>query len=564
MGQCPCLADKPKNQETPGNNKETGKEVKTPKAENASEDKDQPPPSTASMGTTEPSEEYLKQKIASYTTFPKDDYQFMEKLGEGSFGHVYRVRRKSDNEMIACKVIDYSKFGVKALENIREEVKALKKLKHKNICTFYGNYQHPPERVYILMEMCTGGELYDRMVADNKTVKLTENIVSDYIKQILDVLSYIHGLGIVHCDLKPENCIFVSRDSHELRVFDFGFAQQRKSVGTFGKLQGTPMYIAPEALKKQYTETFDMWSVGIMTFEMLHGYAPFQANNPMRIIKKAAKGFNPIDKPSKGPHFNSKIKISSNAKSFITSLLKLKPSERITANEALQHPWITEDETFLVDNSVVQQLDHFARLHVIQKCMIPFMLEEAKKMNQFLLDKLAKTFEKFDSDQSGEIDFQEFIALIAQVEEKTRSKEENLGAFQSIDTDGSGQISKEEFLQWYAWEYVSKQDERFWNLIETFDENGDGYITLDEINSKLLSNPSTKDFVDSPAMQGFHALFKDEEKIDIKELCEIIKMADQFDSDDTGNNMKEALQDLRNEPSGGFDETLKIKASSEN
>lgn len=553
MGQCPFCGSAPREPKDHGSAKKEQPQEKTkqqPKQQPKQQTKAKPKETKGK--SEEETVADLIQALKQYDKFPGKDFDFKEKLGEGSFGHVFRVIRKSDNQEMACKIIDYSKFGKKALQNIGEEVKALKKLKHKYINEFYGAYHCDPQRIYFLMEICRGGELYDRMVKDNKVIKLTENIVSGYVKQILEVLEYIHSLGIVHCDLKPENCIFVSPNSHELRVFDFGFAQQRRSHMTFAKLQGTPMYIAPEALKKEYTENFDMWSVGIMTFEMLHGYAPFQANNPMRIIKKAAKGFNPIEKPRRGPHFNSKLRISPNAKSFITSLLKLVPSQRLTAGEALQHPWINDEDHFPLDSAVVSQLDKFSRLHDIQKIMLPFMLEEARKMNKFLLDKLAKTFEQFDTDGSGDIDFDEFCTLLKEIEEQKKTEQEYLTTFKSIDTDASGRIDKDEFLQWYAWEYVSKQDERFWDLIQSFDNDGDGFITLDEIIMKLESSEQTRKYVDSPMMQGFRKLFETEEKVDIKELAEIIKQADKFEEDDhhPEKSMKVALNSIRGlEPS---------------
>jgi len=483
------------------------------------------------------------EDLAKLEEFKKENFDFKEELGKGGFGTVHRVVEKATGLEMACKIIECTEYEEEDFENLCSELTILQRIEYKGLPKVYGVYGWE-NCVVVNMELLLGGHLYTRMKIDGEAKMLTEVEVVRYVKQICETLMFIHNQGIVHCDLKPDNIALVSEDSDEIKILDFGLSQIRQTNGRCFKLQGTPKYIAPEALgKRGYTETFDMWSLGVITFEMLHGYTPFACKkkkkltqvNPQYILMRAARGFQNVTRRGRGPHFNDKIDISDNAKDFIVHLIMKDQTKRLTAKEALLHPWMDEHlaDTHHLLSAVPGKLHEYQKLNKIQSCIMPFMLEEVKKLNAFLLDKLKKTFEEIDEDGSGELDFDEFVKVLkctGQVDDK--DEKELLAMFSAIDVDGSGEINHDEFLEWFAWEHIANQDARFWAFIESFDQDRKGFVTLDDIKEKIKNNPDTCKLLDTPAMKGFEELYKDNPQgIDIHELAMLIKNADDDEGD---------------------------------
>jgi len=203
------------------------------------------------------------------------------------------------------------------------------KLHHKNIIALEEVFEED-ETIYLVLELVTGGELFDQIVSRGT---YSERDAANVVRQILEAVAYMHDNGIAHRDLKPENLLCSGPDSNIIKVTDFGLSKD------FGKASlktscGTPDYVAPEVLKgNAYDNSVDIWSVGVICYILLCGFPPFYGNTDQQIFEKIMKAN--YDFPS--PDWDD---ITEDAKEFIQAILVLEPHERPTALECLQAPWI--------------------------------------------------------------------------------------------------------------------------------------------------------------------------------------------------------------------------------
>lgn len=162
----------------------------------------------------------------------------------------------------------------------------------------------------------------------------SESDAANIIKQVLSSMNYCHKRGVIHRDMKPENLLLDKDESNpKIKIIDFGTATKFKPGEWLSQKFGTPYYIAPEVLKKKYNEKCDIWSCGVILYILLCGYPPFNGQNDKQIIENVLKGKFTLDEPE----WDS---ISPEAKDFVSKLLIYDPSARISAEGALQHPWI--------------------------------------------------------------------------------------------------------------------------------------------------------------------------------------------------------------------------------
>eukprot|EP01083_Nonionella_stella_P168696 570315_1 len=235
----------------------------------------------------------------------KKFYKLGKKLGQpGQFGYAVECVKIDTKEKFAIKVINKSKFKLLTqrrafFEQLREEISIMQKLEHANIISFFDVFEDEPN-VYIVMEHCNGGELFDRISAKGS---YSEKDAAKVLRQVVEGLRYLHANHIAHCDLKPDNFLFLEpSDDSDLKIIDFGMSKIMKFRKYFRRFCGTPYYVAPEVIDGNYTEACDMWSMGVVMFVMLFGYPPFyvdpneyHADN--KILAKVKKGFDPRTKP---------------------------------------------------------------------------------------------------------------------------------------------------------------------------------------------------------------------------------------------------------------------------
>lgn len=258
-------------------------------------------------------------------------YSLKEVLGKGAFSEVYRAVQKDTHKEYAIKVI--KKDALKGKEEaLQMEVQVLQKVKHRNIVELFELFDSK-SKLYLVMELVTGGELFDRIIAKGS---YTEQDASSLCRQILEAVDYLHSIDIVHRDLKPENLLYYSpADDSKIMISDFGLSKTAESDDQLGTACGTPGYVAPEVLRrKPYGKAVDCWSIGVIAYILLCGYPPFYHENDAELFHQIMRGDYEFD----SPYWDE---ISDSAKDFIRHLMELDPKKRYTCKEAIAHPWIS-------------------------------------------------------------------------------------------------------------------------------------------------------------------------------------------------------------------------------
>jgi len=282
------------------------------------------------FGKAKTKEKPKEETKVQRTPTVEDKYDMKDVLGTGAFSQVRLAECREDGHMYAIKIID--KKALKGKEDsLENEIRVLKRLKHPNIVALLEVFEDKT-KVYLVMELVTGGELFDRIVEKGS---YSEKDAADLIKQVLSAVAYMHSQGVVHRDLKPENLLYYSPDADsKIMISDFGLSKMEES-GVMATACGTPGYVAPEVLaQKPYGKAVDVWSIGVISYILLCGYPPFYDENDANLFAQILKGEFEFD----SPYWDD---ISEEAKDFIRSLMCVNVEHRLTCEAALDHCWIT-------------------------------------------------------------------------------------------------------------------------------------------------------------------------------------------------------------------------------
>lgn len=303
----------------------------------------------------------------------EDKYNLKELLGTGAFSEVRLAESKEKpGLMFAVKIID--KKALKGKEDsLENEIKVLRRLKHPNIVQLLETFEDK-HKVYLIMELVTGGELFDRIVEKGS---YTEKDASDLIRQVLEAVDYMHEQGVVHRDLKPENLLYYSPDEDsKIMISDFGLSKMEDS-GIMATACGTPGYVAPEVLaQKPYGKAVDVWSIGVISYILLCGYPPFYDENDANLFAQILKGEFEFD----SPYWDD---ISDSAKDFIRQLMCVDVEKRYTCRQALAHPWISGNAASNknIHGTVSEQLKkNFAKSRWKQAYLATTVVQTMKRM----------------------------------------------------------------------------------------------------------------------------------------------------------------------------------------
>ncbi|GAQ89885.1 Serine Threonine protein kinase [Klebsormidium nitens] len=280
-------------------------------------------------------------------------------LGRGQFGITRQCIERKTGTVHACKLI--AKSRLQPNDYILREVQIMHHLVgHPHVVKIQGAYEDP-RRVYIVMELCTGGELFDRIVANGR---FSEKAAAAQIADIVGVVQHCHQLGVMHLDLKPENFLLASEDHDALlKVTDFGLSRFFKVGEVYTEEVGSLIYKAPEVLRCRYGPEADVWSAGVILYILLCGYPPFKGENDnatRELIKRGPLNFDVAPWPE----------ISESAKDLVSHMLDREPRRRFTASEVLNHPWIAEEGVAAdrdIDCAVLQRLKQFSATNKLQK-----------------------------------------------------------------------------------------------------------------------------------------------------------------------------------------------------
>jgi len=259
----------------------------------------------------------------------------------GSFGEVRAAVDLRSGKAVAVKMMKVQKHTAAI---IKSEIEIMKSLSHENIVGLIGVYENK-NRTYIVMDKYDGGDLFDLVVSQGGRFK-DEYCAIKIVKQILEGLVYLHDKKIAHCDVKL--CNIMLADDHTVKLIDFGVSQRCSESVLLSSEVGSPSFIAPEVLAGSYTEQCDMWSLGCVVFILLFGFNPFNPKaipalpNKEKICESILKGFHAEVRNGYGAWFPKSVEISESGKDFIAGLLTADWKHRLTAREALQHPWIMQ------------------------------------------------------------------------------------------------------------------------------------------------------------------------------------------------------------------------------
>ncbi|KAK4745053.1 hypothetical protein SAY87_011365 [Trapa incisa] len=432
-----------------------------------------PPQSTVPLSQSSPVPTKPSNTVLPYQT-PKlrDHYTLGKKLGQGQFGTTYLCTHKQTSELYACKSIPKRKLLCREdYEDVWREIQIMHHLsEHPNVVRIKGTYEDGMF-VHIVMELCGGGELFDRIIQKGH---FSEREAAKLIKTIVGVVEACHSLGVMHRDLKPENFLFdTPADDAHLKATDFGLSVFYKPGEVFSDVVGSPYYVAPEVLLKHYGPEVDVWSAGVILYILLSGVPPFWAETESGIFKQILRGkldFVSDPWPS----------ISDSAKDLIRKMLERDPKKRLSAHEVLCHPWIVDDRVAPdrpLDSAVLSRLKQFSAMNKLKKMALRVI---AEKLSEEEIGGLKELFRMIDTDNSGSITFEELKEGLKRVGSNLMESEIK-DLMDAADIDNSGTIDYGEFLA--ATLHLNKM-EREENLIAAFsyfDKDGSGYITIDEL-----------------------------------------------------------------------------------
>ena len=442
-------------------------------------------------------------------------YRISTVLGSGTYGEVRLCFHRESNERRAVKIFKKQLYQSEIKKaSLISEITTLKSLDHPNIIRVYEFFEDE-RRLYIVMEYCSGGELFGEIV---KRKSFNEINAAQIMYQIFSALAYMHGKNIVHRDLKPENILL--EDQHDvlnIKVIDFGTAVHVGEGKTIRGMVGTPYYLAPEVIAADYDCLADTWSAGVILYILLSGQPPFPGTSDAEIMAKIGMGVFNYSQEVWG-------KISLDAVDLINALLCPK-NARISAAQALNHKWVDHkafrpmcNEDIL--NGVLHKLSVFHSTNKLRDAVHTFITTQCVSMKETrILREVFKTIDKngdgklsieelieqyshtmaieeatkeaerimkeVDTDNNGFIDYSEFLKANLDIR-KVMSNENLKSAFRMFDKDNSGTISAQELKQVLQGD-MDSEDNVWQEIIQLVDQNGDGEIDLHEFQDIVLS-----------------------------------------------------------------------------
>ena len=402
-----------------------------------------------------------------------DEYDLKEKLGEGSFGTVYKVIQRKTNYLRVVKVIK-KKYVDKS--EFLNEIELLKTVDHPNIIKLFDCY-YDKTFYYLIEEYCSGGDLFDYI---KKEHFFTEKKAAIIFKQILSAVNHLHKKNIIHRDLKPENIVFIKTKNRDIfiKIIDFGASIAFKGKFLTQEL-GTIYYMAPEVFMNNYKEKSDIWSCGIILYTMLCGHPPFMGSDEKSIKSKILHS--KLSFPTKD--FKN---VSIEAIDFIKLLLNYDPSYRPSAEEALNNPWLRQDinnSNVGLNKEIISNLSKFRTTLGLQKLTISFLANQVSVNEE--IKKLKEEFDKFDLNKDGEISKDELIKYLEKLYPYQEAVERADDIFKEIDFNHDGCINFSEFITANFKKDKLLSEKTLQKTFNLLDLDGNGFITLDELKESM-------------------------------------------------------------------------------
>ncbi|KAH1194560.1 CDPK-related kinase 1 [Glycine max] len=430
-------------------------------------------------------------------------FELGPEVGRGHFGYTCSAKGRKGTfkgHDVAVKVIPKSKMTTAiAIEDVRREVKILQALTgHKNLVQFYEAYEDN-DNVYIVMELCKGGELLDKILS--RGGKYSEEDARIVMIQILSVVAFCHLQGVVHRDLKPENFLYISKDENStLKVIDFGLSDYVKPDERLNDIVGSAYYVAPEVLHRSYGTEADMWSIGVIAYILLCGSRPFWARTEsgiFRAVLKADPSFEEAPWPS----------LSADAKDFVKRLLNKDYRKRLTAAQALSHPWLVNhcDDVKIPFDMIIHKL---VKTYICSSSLRKSALGAlAKTLTLVQLAYLREQFNMLGPNKSGLISMQnfktvsstylKFLCFFQAILRSATDASKDSRVLDYVNMVSSIQYRKLDFEEFCAaaisvhqLEGMESWEQHARRAYEMFEKEGNRPIMIEELASELGLSPS--------------------------------------------------------------------------
>ena len=447
----------------------------------------------------------------------RKNYEFISMLGNGTFGKVRLYRDRNYKDLLfAIKTLKKEGIPPYQFSLLKSEVNILSNLDHPNIVKYFGTFEDE-YYIHIVMEYLKGHDL-NKIISLKNYTGFDEKNMCQIVQQLLKALAFIHSKNIIHRDIKPENILFSNKRNYStLKLIDFGLAtfskQDNKSVGT-------PFYMSPEMIEGKATQVSDMWSVGVIVYQMITGKLPFdiKENEDEDLYEK-------IKKEDYNKEYLEEVECSEEVKDFIDKTLQKDIKLRLTTHEGLNHPWIQKFCVKNIDQNIVNDKTiniflEFARKNSLQK-EIYYFLAKVSNENDITISK--NFFNQLDVNNMGSLTFDEikegFVKNGIEIEENIWEE-----IFRGLDFHGVGKINYSEFLSAMVSSKNYEKEEKLtsvFNLLKE-NENNKNYITFESLlnASKALNlnineekiKKCFKDYNNEIYFEEFKKLILDDEK----------------------------------------------------
>ncbi|KAL0426241.1 UNVERIFIED_CONTAM: Calcium-dependent protein kinase [Sesamum latifolium] len=431
----------------------------------------------------------------------EEKYLVDRELGRGEFGVTYLCIDRETRELLACKSISKRKLRTAVdVEDVRREVAIMKHLPKDSSIVSLKEACEDENAVHLVMELCEGGELFDRIVARGH---YTERAAAAVMRTIVEVVQLCHKHGVIHRDLKPENFLFANKkENSPLKAIDFGLSIFFKPGERFSEIVGSPYYMAPEVLKRNYGPEIDIWSAGVILYILLCGVPPFWAESEQGVAQAIIRGKIDFERepwPS----------ISESAKSLVRQMLEPDPKLRLTAKQVLEHPWLQNAKkapNVPLGDVVKSRLKQFSLMNRFKRKALRVI---ADFLSTEEVEGIREMFTKIDIDNDGIVSTQELKAGLLKfnkqladsevqmlIEAKMANDEHLHKAFSYFDKDGNGYIEPDELRDTLMEDGVDDCTDVANDIFQEVDTDKDGRISYDEFVAMMKTGQTGERLLD--------------------------------------------------------------------
>jgi len=419
------------------------------------------------------------QLVATREGSIRDEYELQEQaLGEGTQGVVRRGTRRSTGVERAVKIVQ--KKQVVDVVEFKREIQLMRLIDHPNIIKLFETYEDA-RHIYLVMELCTGGELFDRIIEKGR---FSEREAALVMRQILRAVFYLHEMNVAHRDLKPENFLFSRKgpvEDNVLKLIDFGLACHLYPGEYSRQMVGTAQYVAPQVLLRRYDKRCDLWSCGVILFTLLSGKAAFTGKTEQDVLNKVRQGTVSLS----GPIWDN---VSTDAKHLLRVLMRRNPVQRYSAEQALGHGWLRDHATASVSTqlaSCMNRLREFRMHSTLKKAALHAI---ADQLSTDETRHLREAFNALNVSESGVLTLSDLKNALARSGHGDLTDLEQI--LRGVDVSNNGVIDYTEFLAATLDHRHDAHDKALWNAFNTFDPDCQGRISQKEL-LKLLPTSDT-------------------------------------------------------------------------